>query len=169
MMDRSLDATGRSDRHMQSRKKMLWGIAAGIIIFFAVAAILTFTISVTTGTTGAAFPFVTHFAVSFPDGNTIDVGNSQIAIMAYNGSVITNVDGIREQLVTGQTRIISPRHAVISIFGIPIYTADFQITLQYLGSTGSKDNFDLIVATSQKLPSFLLDRLLPPSVSAHSV
>ncbi|MGA2104762.1 MAG: hypothetical protein ABSG06_05135 [Methanoregula sp.] len=169
MMDRSHRATSSNDSHLQSRKKILLGIVAGIVIVIAVAAILTFTMSVTSGTIGNAFPFVTHFAVSFPDGNTVAIGSSQIAVMAYNGSVITDADGNREQLAVGQTRIISPRHATISIFGVPVYNADFQITLQYLGSTGSKDNFDLIIATSKKLPSFLLDRLLPPSVSAHAV
>ncbi len=89
--------------------------------------------------------------------------------MAYNGSITTDVDGDREQLVTGQTRIISPRHATISIFGVPLYNTDFQITLQYLGSTSQKDNFDLTVATSQKIPSFLLDRLLPSSVTTHQM
>ena len=39
------------------------------------------------------------------------IGSSRIAVMAYNGSVITDVDGNREQLATGQTRLISPaRH-----------------------------------------------------------
>jgi len=48
--------------------------------------------------------------------------------------------------------------------GIPLYDADFQITLKFLGSTGTKDNFDLTVKTSQQVPSFLLDRLMPASV-----
>jgi hypothetical protein len=66
----------------------------------------------------------------------------------------------------GQTRVISPRHAKISILGIPLYNADFQFTLQYLGSTGTTDNFDLTVKTSQQVPTFLLDRLMPASVNA---
>ena len=169
MIDRSRPTIGLSDRHIPDKTKILLGIVAGTVIIIAIAAILTFTMSVTTTTTGVDLPFVTHYAVSLPDGDTVTIGSSRVAAMAYNGTVITDADGNREQLVTGQTRIIKPRHATISIFGVQIYSADFQITLQYLGSTGSKDNFDLIVASSEKLPSFILDRLLPPSVSARKV
>ena len=151
------------------RSTILMGILAGIIIIVVIAGILTFTMNVTTGTSGEALPYETHYSVSFPDGNTVTVGTSHIAALAYNGSVITDVDGNREQLATGQTRVISPRHATISIFGVPIYSADFQITLQYTGSFGSRDNFDMTVATSQKIPGFLLSRLIPTSVKAIMV
>jgi len=169
MTDRSPHPAGRGDGGMKNSTKILLGIIAGLVIVIAAVAVLTFTMTVTSGTTGASLPFETHYTVSFPDGNTVTIGSSRIAVMAYNGSVITDVDGNREQLNSGQTRIISPRHATISIFGIPIYNADFQITLQYLGSADTKDNFDLTVATSQKIPSFLLDRLVPSSVKATPV
>ena len=169
MTDRSPHPAGRSDGGLQNRTKIILGILAGLVIVIAVAAVLTFTMTVTTGTSGVSLPFETHYAVSFPDGNAVTIGSSRIAVMAYNGSVITEADGNREQLAVGQTRIISPRHATISIFGIPLYSADFQITLQYLGSTGTKDNFDLTVAASQKIPSFLLDRLVPSTVKATPV
>ena len=57
--------------------------------------------------------------------------------------------------------MISPRHAKITVLGIPLYNADFQFTLQDLGSTGTTDNFNLTVKTSQQVPTFLLDRLMP--------
>jgi hypothetical protein len=169
MTDRSPRPANRGDGGVQNSTKILLGIIAGLVIVIAVAAVLTFTMTVTTGTSGVSLPFETHYSVSLPDGNAVTIGSSRIAVMAYNGSVITDADGNREQLAVGQTRIISPRHATISVFGLPVYSADFQITLQYLGSSGSRDNFDLTVATSQKIPSFLLDRLVPSSVKATPV
>jgi hypothetical protein len=166
MTDLSPHAPGREPGGMQHGTKLLLGIIAGLVIVLAIVGILTFTMSVSTETTGVSLPFETHYSVSLPDGNAVTIGSSRIAVLAYNDSVITDVDGNREQLAVGQTRVISPRHATISIFGIPVYTADFQLTLQYLGSSGSRDNFDLTVATSQKIPSYLLDRLVPSSVKA---
>ncbi|HVP96423.1 hypothetical protein [Methanoregula sp.] len=168
MTDLSPHASGRSKGGAHHRTKLLLGIGAGLVIVIAIAAVLTYTMTVTTGTAGVSLPYQTHYAVSLPDGNAVTIGSIRIAVMTYNGSVITDADGNREQLAIGQTRIISPRHATISIFGIPIFNADFQITLQYLGSSGSRDNFNLTVATSQKIPSFLLDRLVPSSVKAIS-
>jgi len=169
MSELSPHAPGRSTGGMVHRTRLLLGIVAGLVIVIAVIGVLTFTMTVSTATTGVSLPFENHYRVSLPDGNAVTIGSSRIAVMAYNGSVITDVDGNREQLAVGQNRVISPRHATISIFGIPIYAADFQLTLQYLGSSGTRDNFDLTVASSQKIPSFLLDRLVPSSVKTTPV
>lgn len=142
------------------------GILAGVIVVVVAAIIVTLTVSVTTDVSGKSLPYVTSYHVALPDGEAVMIGNSRIAVMAYNGSVTTDVDGNREQLVEGQTRVVSPRHAKITTLGIPLYDADFQITLKYLGPAGTTDNFDLTVKTSQQVPSFLLDRLMPASVNA---
>jgi hypothetical protein len=166
MMDHPPHAAAPHDGRMQKPAKILIGVIVGIVIVIIAAALLTFSVTVTTGVSGESFPYVTHYNVALPDGEAVMIGSSRIAVMAYNDSVTTDVDGNREQLVVGQTRVISPRHAKISILGIPLYNADFQFTLQYLGSTGTTDNFDLTVKTSQQVPIFLLDRLMPASVNA---
>jgi len=166
MTDHSPHAATSDDGHMQNRTKILIGVIAGIIIVLIAAALLTFSVTVTTVVSGDSLPYVTHYNVALPDGEAVMIGSSRIAVMAYNDSVTTDVDGNREQLVVGQTRVISPRHAKITVLGIPLYNADFQFTLQYLGSTGTTDNFDLTVKTSQQIPTFLLDRLMPASVNA---
>jgi len=169
MTDLSPHAPGRGTAGMQSSTKILLGLVAGLVVVVAVAAVLTFSMTVTAGPAGVLLPYQTHYSVSLPDGNAVTIGSSRIAVMAYNGSVITDADGNREELSVGQTRVISPRHATISIFGVPVYSADFQITLQYLGSTGDRDTFNLTVASSQKIPSFLLGGFVPSSVKATPV
>jgi hypothetical protein len=166
MTDHPPHVAVRDDGRMQNRTKILIGVIVGIIIVIIAAVLLTFSLTVTTGVSGENLPYVTHYNVALPDGEAVMIGSSRIAVMAYNNSVTTDVDGNREQLVVGQTRVISPRHAKITVLGIPLYNADFQFTLQYLGSTGTTDNFDLTVKTSQQVPTFLLDRLMPASVNA---
>jgi hypothetical protein len=167
MTDHPPHAAARGEGGLKKETKILIGALACIIVLVAVAAYLTFTVDVSTSVTGAALPYETHYNVALPDGDSVTIGSSRIAVMAYGDSVTTDVDGNREQLVVGQTRIISPRHAAISILGIPIYNADFQINLQYLGTSGTSDKFDLTIKTSKQVPSFLLDRLLPASVNAQ--
>jgi len=165
MTDHPPHPAARDDGGQKSRN-LLIGVIAGIIIVIVAAVFLTLSVTVTTGVSGDSLPYVTHYNVALPDGEAVMIGSSRIAVMAYNDSVTTDVDGNREQLVVGQTRIISPRHAKITTLGIPLYNADFQFTLKYLGSTGTRDNFDLTVKTSQQIPTFLLDRLMPASVNA---
>ncbi|MFA5331453.1 MAG: hypothetical protein WC342_03660 [Methanoregula sp.] len=166
MTDHPPRPAARHDGGLNNEKKILIGAVAAGIIIVVVAAILTFTVEVSDNVTGKSLPHETHYNVALPDGEAVTIGSSRIAVMAYGDSVTTDVDGNREQLVVGQTRIISPRHAVISMLGIPIYQTDFQINLQYLGSSGTKDNFDLTIKTTQSIPTFLLDRLMPASVNA---
>ena len=166
MTDHPPHAAAYDDGRMKKPTKILIGVIAGIIIVIIAAALLTFSVTITTGVSGDSLPYVTHYNVALPDGEAVMIGSSRISVMSYNDSVTTDVDGDREQLVVGQTRVISPRHAKITVLGIPLYSADFQFTLQYLGSTGTKDNFDLTVKASQQVPTFLLDRLMPVSVNA---
>ena len=152
---------------MKKETRILIGAIAAAIVIVIIAAVLTFTVNVSDSASGGSLPYGTHYKVTLPDGEAVTIGNSRISVMAYGDSVMTSVDDTKEQLVVGQTRVISPRHAVISVLGIPVYQTDFQITLQYLGSTGTKDNFELEIATSKQVPAFLLDRLLPASVNAQ--
>ena len=133
MTDHSPHAATRGDGDMQETTKILIGIIPGIIIVIIVAAILTFSVTTTTGVSGESLPYMTHYNFALPDGEAVTIGSSRIAVMAYNDSIRTNVDGNPEDLIVGQTRVINSRHAKITALGIPLYDADFQFTLQYTG------------------------------------
>ncbi|MGP8137244.1 hypothetical protein, partial [Methanoregula sp.] len=62
MTDRSSHPAGYSDGGMKSSRKILLGIIAGLLIVFAIVAVLTFTMTVTTDTSGVSLPFETHYS-----------------------------------------------------------------------------------------------------------
>ncbi|HNX18365.1 MAG TPA: hypothetical protein PKM50_08595 [Methanoregula sp.] len=149
--------------------KILLGIFIGVVIVLVAAAYLTFSVNVSSDVSGDSLPYETHYNVELPDGEPVTIGNSRISVMAYGDSITTDVDGDREQLVVGQTRVISPHHAKITSLLVPLYDVDFQITLRYLGSTGTKDNFYLTVKTSKQVPEMIIRRLLPSNMNAQPV
>lgn len=146
--------------------KVLVGIIA-LIVVIAVIAVVTLTVAVLETRTGTEFPYTTNYRVTLPDGEPISIGSSRILVTSYNDELIADVDGTREKLVVGQQRVISPRHARVTVAGFPIMDTDFQITLTYLGSTGSGANFDMSVKTSTQVPEFLIRRLIPSSMNAQ--
>ena len=146
--------------------KVLVGIIA-LVVVISVLAILTLTIAVLDSKAGTEFPYTTTYKVSLPDGQPITIGNSHILVVSNNNELIADVDGTKENLVVGQERILSPRHAQITVAGIPLLDTDFQITLIYRGSTGETANFDMTVRTSKQVPEFVISRLIPPSMNAQ--
>ncbi|MFZ0004912.1 MAG: hypothetical protein WCC86_01370 [Methanoregula sp.] len=66
------------------------------------------------------FTMALALCLKSPNGNTVAIGDSQIAEIAHNGSVIIDECGYCGLLVVDQIRILSTRHATISVFGIPI-------------------------------------------------
>jgi F0F1-type ATP synthase assembly protein I len=152
-----------------SAVKIILGLVVLVIILLAIAW-FTLNVSVSGATPGLALPFTTSYAVTFPEGQTINVGNSQIAVLSYQNELISSVDGDRQKLVVGEDRVISQRRAVITTLGkITLLDTNFQITLKYKGERDNQAYFDMAVHTSQQVPDILLKQLLPPEIHATPI
>ena len=146
--------------------KVLLGVIAAVMII-AVLAIVTLTVAVLDAQSGSEYPYITTYSVTLPDGKPVTIGSTRIMVTSYNDELIADVDGTKEKLVVGQQRVISPRHAQVTILGVPIVDTDFQITLTYLGSTGTNANFDMTVKTSNQVPDIVLRQIIPSSMNAQ--
>jgi hypothetical protein len=146
--------------------KILLGIVVAVVLVAIIAAI-TLTVAVLDTKAGTQFPYVTSYRVTLPDGEPVTIGNSRIVTMSYNNEMVADVDGTREKLVVGQERVISPRHAQVTVLGIPLIDTDFQITLTYRGTDGKNTLFDMTVKTSRQIPEMVLSRLIPANMNAR--
>ena len=146
--------------------KVLVGIVV-LVLVVATLAVFTLTVAVLESHAGTEFPYTMNYRVTLPDGKPVSIGSSHILVTSYNDELIADVDGTKEKLTVGQQRVISPRHAQVTVLGIPILDTDFQITLTYLGSTGSNANFDMTIKTSKQIPEFIIRRLIPPEMNAQ--
>jgi hypothetical protein len=152
-----------------------WGMGIKIIaslavlaIIIAVLGILTLSVSVLTPSTNYAMPFTTNYAVTFPEGQSIAIGNSHMTVLSYQNELISDIDGNRQKLVVGEDRVISERRAVITTFGvIKLMDTNFQINLKYKGNRDNLAYFDMSIHTSQQVSDMLLNRLLPPEIHAQ--
>ena len=115
-------------------------------------------------------PFTTSYGVSFPEGQTITVGNTHINVLSYQNELISDIDGDRQKLVVGEDRIISERRAVITTLGvITLMDTNFQINLKYKGERDNRAYFDMAVHTSKQVPDILLRQLLPNEIDARPI
>ena len=149
--------------------KIILGIILLVIILIAVA-FLTLNVTVSNVAPGLAMPFTTNYGVSFPEGQTITIGNTHIIVLANQGLIITDIDGDRQNMVVGEKRVISERRAVITTLGIiTLLDTHFQIDLVYKGERDNRAYFDMAVHTSQQVPDILLRQLLPNEIDARPI
>jgi hypothetical protein len=152
-----------------SGAKIIIGVILLIIIIVA-AALLTLDVNVTNVAPGVAMPFTTSYGVSFPEGQTITVGNTHINVLSYQNELISDIDGDRQKLVVGEDRIISERRAVITtLWVINLMDTNFQINLKYKGERDNRAYFDMAVHTSKQVPDILLSQLLPNEIDARPI
>ncbi len=143
-----------------------------IVLAFIVIVVAWFSlnVAVTNVTPGNALPFTTNYGVSFPEGQTITVGNTHINVLTYQAELISDIDGDRQKLVVGEDRIISERRAVITTLGvITLLDTNFKINLKYKGERDNRAYFDMAVHTSQQVPDVLLKQLLPAEIDARPI
>ena len=140
------------------------------VVIVAVVALLTLSVTVTTVAPGVSMPFTTNYGVSFPEGQTITIGNTQIIVLSNQGLIITDIDGDRQNMVVGEKRVISERRAQITTLGvITILDTHFQIDLVYKGERDNRAYFDMAIHTSQQVPDILLKQLLPNEIDARPI
>ena len=152
-----------------SGAKIILGVILLIIIILA-AALLTLDVTVTNVAPGVAMPFTTSYGVSFPEGQTITVGNTHINVLSYQNELISDIDGDRQKLEVGEDRIISERRAVITTLGaITLMDINFEINLKYKGERDNRAYFDMAVHTSKQVPDILLRQLLPSEIDARPI
>jgi hypothetical protein len=125
-------------------------------------------VTVTNVVPGNALPFTTNYGVSFPEGQTITVGNTHISVLSYQNELISDTDGDLQKLVVGKDRIIAEWRAVITTFGaITLLDTNFKIDLKYKGERGNRAYFDMAVDTSRQVRDVLLMQLLPSEIDAR--
>ena len=149
-------------------KILLWIILL-VIVILAVS-LLTLSVTVTNVTPGNALPFTTNYGVSFPEGQTITIGNTHINVLTFENELISDIDGDRQKLVVGEDRVISERRAVITTLGaITLMDTIFEINLKYKGERDNRAYFDMAVHTSKQVPDILLNQLLPSEIDARPI
>jgi hypothetical protein len=166
---------GQQEERARETQKGGWGTGTKIVLSLVVLAILvavvgflTLSVSVMSVSPGNALPYTTNYAVTFPEGQAIAIGNSQITVLSFQNEIISDIDGDRQKLVEGEDRIISERRAVITTFGvITLMDTNFKINLKYKGNRDKLAYFDMAIHTSKQVPNMLLNRLLPPEIHAQ--
>ncbi|MFH0967084.1 MAG: hypothetical protein V1862_05325 [Methanobacteriota archaeon] len=165
------EGRAREKRQGRSGSGLMIVLLLFVIVIIGIgAAFLTLTVSVTNVAPGNSLPFTTMYGVSFPEGQTITIGNTHINVLSYQNELISDIDGDRQKLEVGAERVITERRAVITTLSIvTLMDTNFKIDLNYKGDRDNRAYFDMGVHTSEQVPDMLIKLLLPPEIDARPI
>ncbi len=152
----------------QGHRRLLYSLVAiAVVLAIAIVAVLSFSVSIGTSAGNATYPYTVSYDVLLPNAEPVQIGNITLVAIPYPDHVSLSVDKVPYDISLNETRQISAKHATVSMLGIPLLSFDFTLEAKYLGMQGQDANFSLAVRTSEQIPKFMIDRLLPPSVKAR--
>lgn len=118
---------------------------------------------------GTTYPYTTTYAVLIPEGKPVSIAGMEIIVLASGDEMLMRIGDRTEKFVVGETKTISERHAVFRTLGIGIFSTNYRIGATYRGKSGNLADFYIVIATSRQVPSFLIERVLPPSIQARAI
>lgn len=154
-----------------ARRKRNWrltiGLAAiGAILIIAIIAVLSFSVAIGPSTGAGAYPYTVTYDVIFPNAEPVLIGGITILAIPSPDSVTLSVDKVPYDIRLGEKREISAKHATVTLLGFSLLSFEFTLEAEYRGMVGQDASFGLSVRTSEQIPKFLIDRLVPASVQA---
>jgi len=151
-------------------KRNLLILLVGIIVVFAAGA-LTFEFDPDLPASSESFPFTASYDVLFPQGQSVDFAGTYITATGTGDRVIISVAGQEGyEMKVGETRTFaSPKRVVVKIFGITLLDSSYTIDAEFRGFVPSagKNDFYMIIKTSEQLPQYLVNELMPDEVNAR--
>lgn len=147
--------------------RLTLGLAAiGAILIIAIIAFLSFSVAIGPSTGAGAYPYTVTYDVVFPNAESVLIGGITILAIPGPENVTLSVDGVRHDIRLGEKREISAKHATVTLLGLSLLSFEFTLEAEYRGMVGQDASFGLSVRTSEQVPKFLIDRLVPASVQA---
>lgn len=114
----------------------------------------------------AAYPYTTTYSVFLPEGKEILIAGTPIIALTAGDEMIMKIGDKNEKFVIGETKTISERKAEFRMLGVPILSTNYLITATFRGRVNTNAEFSLVIRTSEQVPSFLIERILPPEIQA---
>lgn len=173
MAESSEKGTGTALERREVTKKgggLRWILYAVIVIIVILAAAyLTIGVVITEAPPAASYPFTTTYQVFLPASQVVTIGNSEIIAIPNGDQVTLSINKQPSVMSVGETKTIQERRAMISALSVKVMDFDFRLDATYQGRSGDTTQFYLAFRTSQQVPSFLIERLLPAGVQARPV
>lgn len=148
-------------------------VAGVLLVIVLVAAVLSFSVSMNLPSSAESFPFISTYDVRMPQGTPVEFANIPVTVSGTGEKVIVSIaGGLGTELQVGdQITFSDPRRVNIRIFGITLLETDYQVIAEFRGYIPQtrQNDFYVAVMTTDPLPGWAVDVILPDNVEAYPV
>ncbi|GEM_PF-1449246 len=158
-----------------TKKKHHYLILAGLLVVVAIAVIFAITISTMSVNlnfppiAGVSYPYTTTYSVEMEEGVAHEIGGIPIVFISVDDEIFLKVGEEKVRMEIGEKKKITERRAKITTLGFLVFDTNFMILAQYLGMSDTDAIFHISLKTSEQVPGYLMDRILPADITAVPV
>ncbi|MBT8508882.1 hypothetical protein AZH53_10750 [Methanomicrobiaceae archaeon CYW5] len=170
-IEREYEQRRKDERHGKWKRNAM--VVGGLLVIVLVAALLSFSVSMNLPSTAESFPFISTYDVRMPQGTPVEFANIPVTVSGTGEKVIVSIaGGLGTELQVGdQITFSDPRRVNIRIFGITLLETDYQVIAEFRGyiPQTQQNDFYVAVMTTDPLPGWAVDVILPDNVEAYPV
>jgi len=158
-----------------TKKKHRYILLTVLLVILVIGIILVITVSTLSidlqlaPLGGVSYPYTTTYSVEMEEGIPHDIGGIKIVFLSIDDEIFLRIGEEKVKMETGEKKTITERRAKITTLGFPVLDTNYMIVAQYLGMSGKNANFHISLKTSEQVPGYLIDRILPGDIRAVPV
>jgi len=103
------------------------------------------------------------------EGVAHEIGGIPIVFISVDDEIFLKVGEEKVRMEIGEKKKITERRAKITTLGFLVFDTNFMILAQYLGMSDTDAIFHISLKTSEQVPGYLMDRILPADITAVPV
>ena len=157
-------------RQKSEKPKKGWGgkIALGIIILIVLIVAAAYVTLITGNDVldGYGYPlsYTGQYDVIVPDNSKIYFGPVPVQAFSSGDAITLQVNSDRKTLKVGESATFPVKHVIVRTLGIPVFDGDYEVTATYRGVVTNRDDFLVVLKTSQPIPGWLVSIMKPSGV-----
>lgn len=158
----------------EGKKKGHGGKIALAILIIIVVIIVAAYVSLITGNSvlnayGYPMSYTSQYDVRLPDSEKLNFGPIPVEAISSGNAVTLSINNDRNTMELGESATFPAKHVIITMLGMTVYSGDYQVTTTYRGVVTNKDDFLVVLSTSEKVPGWLTAIMKPAGVDITAV
>ena len=148
--------------------KIVLGIIIIVILIVAGGYISLITGNDVLDAYGYSLSYTGQYDVLIPDSQKINFGPIPVQAISSGTDATLVINNDRRTIALGESATFPAKHVIIKMFGIPVYDGDYEVTATYIGVVTNRDDFKVVLKTSQPIPGWLIAIMKPSGVDVIS-
>lgn len=118
---------------------------------------------------GYPLSYTGQYDVIIPDSEKINFGPIPVQAISSGDAITLVINNDRRTISVGESVTYPVKHVIVKTLGFPVFDGDYEVTATYRGVVTNRDDFLVVLKTSQPIPGWLVSVMKPSGVDITTV